>query len=99
VGSLQLYSTALPKRAFAGVTDTTGEHVHDTGVAVRNEHIQAGGALYMCNFGKTGPAGNHSHAVAINGGGDVESRPINVALIYFIYAGKEAEKAEPIATR
>jgi hypothetical protein len=96
VGSFQDFKTGRPVKNFTGDTGMAGDHDHASGVAVPTEHIQAGGALFMCNFGRTSHDGSHNHSVEIKGGGDVETRPQNVAVVYFIYAGDEANKAEPI---
>jgi hypothetical protein len=53
--------------------------------------------LYMCTFGRTSHDGSHNHSVEIKGGGDVETRPQNVAVVYFVFAGAEAHGAEPVA--
>jgi len=83
-GSDQDDATAAPNTAFTGSTNTTGNHSHsydrtgennasrDPGAAVTN---QGAGAQ------NTSTAGNHSHTVTINGGGDAETRPTNVALL------------------
>lgn len=97
VGSHQEFATALPGRNFTGDTGVAGDHDHASGVAVATEHIQAGAALYMCTFGRTSHDGSHNHSVEIKGGGDVETRPQNVAVVYFVFAGPEAHGAEPVA--
>ena len=86
-GSDQDDATALPTTAFTGTTNTTGSHSHsydrtgennanrDPGAAVTN---QGAGAT------NTSTAGNHSHTCTINGGGDAETRPANVALLAVI---------------
>jgi microcystin-dependent protein len=97
VGSFQDFATARPTKNLTGDTGVAGKHDHASGVAVATEHIQAGGALYMCNFGRTSTDGDHYHSVEIKGGGDVETRPLNVAVVYFIFAGEDAHKALPVA--
>lgn len=97
VGSFQEFKTARPANNFTGDTGVAGAHDHASGIAVPNEHIRAGDALHMCDNGRTSHDGAHSHPVEIKAGGDIETRPQNVAVVYFIYAGDEANKAEPIA--
>jgi len=81
IGSLQDPATALPKVQFTGVTTTNGEHYH----------ANAGQNPFRTSYGNndnresrnnTGTDGTHSHKIVINGGGDVETRPKNVALLY-----------------
>ena len=82
VGSKQITATKLPTISFT--TNTTGNHRHSMSCrhgGANYDYIGDGG-----DFGGTTKytnyTGNHSHSV--NGGGDNESRPINVYVNYII---------------
>jgi hypothetical protein len=88
IGSLQSFATALPRNtAFS--TSVAGGHSHsysafvDDGTVV-NGHVQGGSATGFTIWGyteSTAEAGDHTHTI---GGGDGESRPVNVGLGYII---------------
>jgi microcystin-dependent protein len=98
VGSWQSDSTALPKSA-SFKTDNTGDHIHDAGdgfdrlVQKYTQQNASTGSLDT-----KGPAeepglqdtremrktGSHEHTIV--GGGDVETRPVNVAMNWIIKA-------------
>lgn len=86
LGAKQADTTKRPTTALTGTTDTTGAHTHTytfrTGTAVQS------GTNTACWIGtttaNTGSSGDHSHIVTINGGGDAETRPKNIALPYYI---------------
>ena len=86
LGAKQADTTKRPTTALTGTTDTTGAHTHTytfrTGVAVQS------GSNTACWIGtttaNTGSAGNHSHDVTIDGGGDAETRPKNIPVNYYI---------------
>ena len=86
-GSEQDDATALPTTAFTGTTNTTGSHSHSYDRTGENNASRDPGAA-ATNQGagaqNTSTAGNHSHTCTINGGGDAETRPANVALLAVI---------------
>lgn len=75
-GNLQDFSTARPKSDFTGATTPSGEVAHD-----KHSGTMAGqeGQSHVFEYG-TVPA----QAVTITGGGDTETRPINVAVFFYI---------------
>lgn len=87
-GSIEKSATALPvNKAFVGTTTTGGEHDHKGGAAASGvgDRYNAGGRDYVVvNVTTTAKDGAHSHLVKIDGGGDEETRPVNVAVYYFI---------------
>lgn len=87
LGSAQVDSTALPNSSFTGTTSSIDDHTHNIG---RNTSggpstTQTNNLLRAGNQGVTAQntdgAGGHSHTCSINGGGDAETRPRNVALL------------------
>lgn len=86
LGAKQADTTKRPTTALTGTTDTTGAHTHTytfrSGTAVQS------GTNTACWIGattaNTGSSGDHSHVVTINGGGDAETRPKNIAMPYYI---------------
>lgn len=93
VGSTQGDATALPNTAFT--TNTAGNHAHTLFIApaggasndapnVGNDTGLTGESEGDSNFvsGFTNTTGNHTHSVSA--GGDLETRPINVAVRYYI---------------
>ncbi len=86
-GSDQDDATALPTTAFTGTTNTTGSHSHSYDRTGENNVTRDPGAA-ASNQGagatNTSTAGDHSHTCTINGGGDAETRPTNVALLAVI---------------
>lgn len=86
VGSVQGFATGKPATAL--VTNLTGAHTH-TAAHVPNDdssYAMAGSyqAIWNSNGASTDASGSHTHNV--NGGGDKESRPINV-YTYFLIKG------------
>lgn len=84
-GSFQASATKLPRSAFTGVTNVAGKHTHSH-KAPRNYNSGGGDHARAKPDGSstTNPSGNHKHTVTINGGGDVETRPRNVAIYFYI---------------
>ncbi len=86
-------STKLPTTPFTGVAASAGNHTHPTdaitGTSGNNYSNTTGGMLGQDNtsfndVNSTQAAGAHTHTVSINGGGDSETRPANIALNYII---------------
>ena len=99
--SKHLDTTRRPRQnSFTGATNTTGNHQHS--VNTRHSQAAAdwdymggyqSGSNYKLNVDPTGwnngnvkAAGNHSHTVTINGGGDAETAPVHIRLAYHIKA-------------
>ena len=98
LGSLQAYATARPNAAFQ--TNISGYHSHWGGKMefYDDPNIFAYGKLELTGTGwvgsntnalkqglaETSSNGNHSHT--ITGGGDSETRPVNVSVNYIIKA-------------
>lgn len=81
IGTLQDYSTALPRTAFTGKTTTTGIHHHDS-TGRTPFRTKYGNNDSREARGKGSNDGGHSHGIIITSGGDAETRPSNVALLY-----------------
>ena len=82
----QGWITGRSRTAMTGVTNNTGSHNHQWGSDSRQSK---GGGDYMIVDGwdvkrYTSDAGNHTHTVNINGGGDRETRPNSFSVNYFI---------------
>jgi hypothetical protein len=94
----QAQSTARPVNAFTGTTSTDGWHSHSfqrgTGSNFSGDIKYPDGKFSPINAEGGGSAvngginanGNHTHTLSINGGGDSETRPANVALAFHIRA-------------
>jgi hypothetical protein len=94
----QAQSTARPANAFTGVTSTDGWHSHSfqrgTGSNFSGDIKYPDGKFSPINAegggstvnGGINANGNHTHNVTINGGGDSETRPANIALAFHIRA-------------
>lgn len=81
-GSSQSDATALPTTNFTGTTSTAGNHNHSWGgIAGSGGNNAAFGSGYAVTSNSTGSAGEHNHTCTINGGGDSETRPRNIALL------------------
>ena len=81
-GSSQSKATAAPTTPFTGSTNTVGDHSHSWGgIGGSGGNNAAFGSGYAVTSNTTGGAGSHSHSVTVNGGGDAETRPRNVALL------------------
>jgi microcystin-dependent protein len=82
LGSSQGDATALPDTAFTGSTNTAGNHDHSYATNQGTGGGQGGGGADTgSRNATTNQAGSHSHSVTINGGGDAETRPRNIALL------------------
>ena len=93
----QTQMTARPTNAFTGTTGTDGSHTHianpDGYYAVKSSSGTWAVGSATVHDGRdnrmtlsTSAAGAHSHNVVINGGGDSETRPANIALAFHIRA-------------
>ena len=87
-GKPEPFTTALPTtKSFTGITSITKSHKHTGGMQLdtSGEKYNAGGKNYAVPVAAaTEPAGEHKHTVQINGGGDDETRPVNVAVYFYI---------------
>ncbi|MCG8016308.1 MAG: hypothetical protein JAY97_08840 [Candidatus Thiodiazotropha sp. 'RUGA'] len=80
-GSIQESATALPQKGFSGFTTTNGRHIHKNS-GQTGFRTKYGNNDNRESRGPTEPAGEHNHSVTIDGGGDIETRPTNIALLY-----------------
>jgi hypothetical protein len=87
-GDAENYATALPTTGtFSGTTALEGIHSHGGGAGASGvgDRFNAGGKDYVViGLGITSPAGEHSHTFQVTGGGDQETRPVNVAVYYYV---------------
>ena len=86
-GSIQIFATSLPTASFSGVTsDDGGYSLHDyPGYSGAGDRFNAGGSDYVVvGIAPSEPLPAHRHSVTISEGGDVETRPSNVAVYYYI---------------
>ena len=86
------WSTGKPHTDFTGVTSTNGNHRHDLTMNRHPAHFShdvnpynPGGSIRDA-VEHTDYAGNHNHNVTINGGGDAETAPDHVRVVYCIKA-------------
>ena len=99
-------ATGRPSTAFTGTTSSNGEHNHAANPRLRWHGLQngGGGANLEWDGGPTQVraddwtqrAGNHTHTVSINGGGDTETRPKNFAINYIIKAEDDGVTLRPL---
>jgi len=84
VGSVQKYATGKPATDL--ITNLTGNHSHTAShiPTDNSSYAIAGGyqAIWNGDSRTTDSAGNHTHSVT--GGGDAESRPVNVNTFFLI---------------
>ena len=85
-GDVEIDSTALPKTAFIGLTSTDLPLTLPSAAnPSRVDRYDAGGQNYpVITSGKAEEVPAHFHKVVVNGGGDSETRPVNVAVFYYI---------------
>jgi hypothetical protein len=85
-GSLQTFATALPSVAFVGATSQEPAHnLPNNANASRNDFFDVpGGPVAAVVVAPSQPLPPHHHNVTVNGGGDSETRPKNVAVFYFV---------------
>lgn len=86
-GNPQKDATSLPKNEkspFKGNAASDGDHSHIYFKA-RNEGGRSGSLdRASSEAGSTGSSGDHTHTVLITAGGDPETRPVNIAVLYYI---------------
>ncbi len=84
-GSYQSGATKLPNAPFTGETLESGEHRHNYR-APRDYRSGAGSHARAKPDGgdQTEIAGLHTHRVEITSGGDVETRPANISVYFYI---------------
>jgi len=88
-GSSHEWTTGRPKVTdFTGVTNASGDHHHtETASPFRGTasgHFTWEGATPAGDPRTTSDAGNHTHTVTVNGGGDAETAPVHISLNTFI---------------
>ena len=97
-GQKQDDSTAMPNSGWTGTTSTAGQHAHGYSASgINNAQAQfGGGAVFNRNStqSSTSSAGAHTHTVNISGG-DAETRPQNMGVLYCIQAVAQAGEAGP----
>ena len=90
LGQPQNYATAIPHNPFTGDT-SEDSHSHELTIEKHTVHVTAVGTngphpVYHYN---TEPAqmseDEHNHSVEITDGGDIETRPTNIAINVFVY--------------
>lgn len=97
IGSVQADATARPTTPFTGTTTGSGSHNHTVNNAnygdsgsdnPSNTNTFAtelpGAGTNRTNTLGSSPGGDHTHGISITGGGDLETRPNNVAVNVFI---------------
>ncbi len=86
-GKPQKDATSLPKNKkspFTGNTASAGDHSHIYFKA-RSEGAKSGSrSRASSEASTTGSSGDHTHTVLITAGGDSETRPVNIAVFYYI---------------
>ena len=86
-GKPQEDATSLPKNKknpFKGNAVSAGDHSHIYFKARREGGRTGSDAKASSEAGNTGSSGNHTHTVIITAGGDSETRPVNIAVVYYI---------------
>lgn len=86
-GKPQEDATSLPKNKknpFKGNTVSAGDHSHIYFKARREGGRSGSNERASSEAGSTGSSGSHTHTVLIIDGGDSETRPVNIAVVYYI---------------
>jgi hypothetical protein len=86
-GKLQEDATGLPKNKknpFQGNALSAGDHSHIYFKARREGGRSGSDDRATSEAGNTGSSGSHTHTVLITSGGDLETRPVNIAVVYYI---------------
>jgi len=86
-GNLQEDATSLPKNKrnpFQGNALSAGDHSHIYFKARREGGRTGSDDRASSEASNTGSSGSHTHTVLITSGGDLETRPVNIAVVYYI---------------
>lgn len=86
-GKPQEDATSLPKNKknpFKGNAVSAGDHSHIYFKARREGGRSGSNERASSEAGSTGSSGSHTHTVLIIDGGDSETRPVNIAVVYYI---------------
>ena len=86
-GKPQEDATSLPKNKenpFKGNAVSAGDHSHIYFKARREGGRTGSNERASSEGSSTGSSGSHSHTVLITAGGDSETRPVNIAVVYYI---------------
>jgi hypothetical protein len=83
-GSFQIDATCLPNRSFTADALSSGAHTHIYASALSQGGKSGSSARASSEIKATASAGPHKHSVSINGGGDEETRPVNITVYYYI---------------
>jgi len=86
-GKLQEDATGLPKNKknpFQGNALSAGDHSHIYFKARREGGRAGSDDRASSEASNTGSSGSHTHTVLITSGGDSETRPVNIAVVYYI---------------
>lgn len=92
VGSIQGYGTGIPDPSNVFTTTKDGEHSHAV-PHLPNDcsyYSISGGHYANWNPNSVNSSNDGDHIHTINGGGDTESRPVNVYANYIIYYGQNS---------
>jgi len=87
IGKLQEDATSLPKNKanpFKGSAMSSGDHSHIYFKARREGGRTGSDERASSEASNTGSSGSHTHSVLITAGGDSETRPVNIAVVYYI---------------
>jgi hypothetical protein len=86
-GKPQKDATSLPKNKkspFKGEATSAGDHSHIYFKARREGARSGSHDRASSEASTTGSSGGHTHTVLITAGGDSETRPVNIAVFYYI---------------
>ena len=86
-GSAQGDATAAPNTPFTATTTSAGRHSHAYNESAENNQFRdPGNAVVNQGRGgsRTSDEGDHTHGLNFTGGGDAETRPVNMALLAVI---------------
>ena len=86
-GKPQEDATSLPRNKenpFKGIAVSAGEHSHIYFKARREGGRAGSDERAASEASNTGSSGSHTHKVLITDGGDSETRPVNIAVVYYI---------------
>jgi len=86
-GNVQEDATGLPKNKknpFQGHALSAGDHSHIYFKARREGGRAGSDDRASSEASNTGSSGSHTHTVLITSGGDSETRPVNIAVVYYV---------------